>query len=507
MDLDLSDDLAIYIGNAIADEVSHSESLREFKQIINEGEFELAEPAWIDILKHHQAQAVAAMTIKGLRGVCLFDEQGVGKTLTTVAAFDVLRKSGDIDVMVVVAPKTLVTTWAKEFEDFLPERYSVIGIEGSKLTRLRAIQTNSDVYITTFDIAAMDAQLLKTLFKTRKVLLTVDESFLAKNPETKRSQGLTRLRQDAVKAFVLCGTPAPNRPSDVINQVDLADGGYAFRTFSTTGSESLDANTIAKILEDRAPIIRRTKNEVLPELPTKNFNVIQVQMTSTQQSLYEDARTELVLYLKRLDNQTFKRDLVTYFKKRAALLQICVSPSLVGHHEIDSGKYQSLVELVSKLINEEQNKVVIWSAYTKSTNQIVDLLSEFGTVRLDGTIKDPGLRQKAIEKFQSDPNTRIFIGNPAAAGAGITLTAARAAIYVSLSNQAAHFMQSIDRIHRIGQLAESVDYYFLSSSGTIEESELDRIFVKQTTQSNLLGDSAKQDFSLEGALDELGENV
>jgi SNF2 family DNA or RNA helicase len=130
-------------------------------------------------------------------------------------------------------------------------------------------------------------------------------------------------------------------------------------------------------------------------------------------------------------------------------------------------------------------------------------MSNYEIARVDGTVTDSDARTREINRFQKDPNCKIFLGNPAAAGAGVTLTAANNAIYVSLSNQVASYMQSLDRIHRIGQNADQVNYFFLIANDTIEESEISRISRKHSAQSDLLMDLADPSIDLQSAIDEL----
>jgi SNF2 family DNA or RNA helicase len=492
------------INDLTAKNKRHEISLHQFHEFLDSGVPHAENTYWAEILKPHQLIAAEAMCIEGLRGVCLFDEQGVGKTLTTIASFDLLKEKSAIDALLIVAPKTLTATWVAEFEQFLPSTYSVIEISGTKSERFRKIQSNADVYISTFDGATNDAALLSTLIRSKKFLLTVDESYFAKNPEAQRSASIMRLRALSEKAFVLCGTPAPNKPTDIIQQVNISDNGYAFQNYVPDDDKFITASQIGNILKSRAAVIRRTKDQVLPDLPKKNLEIISVRLSGTQLELYDHARRELVLYLQRIDNKAFKRNLATYFQKRATLLQICISPSLIGHADSSSIKYETLSKLLHKLVVEQGKKVVIWSAYTRSTDHMARLFEQYGVSRVDGTVVNSVDRSLAIKKFQEDPNTRIFLGNAAAAGAGITLTAAECAIYVSFSNQAAHYMQSLDRIHRIGQAAEQVTYYFLIAKDTIEEFEIQSIWRKQSAQSDLLGDSQVSEFSRELALRELG---
>jgi SNF2 family DNA or RNA helicase len=97
------------------------------------------------------------------------------------------------------------------------------------------------------------------------------------------------------------------------------------------------------------------------------------------------------------------------------------------------------------------------------------------------------VRREAVRRFQEDDDTMLFVGNPAAAGAGLTLHRARYAVYESMSNQASHYLQSLDRIHRRGQV-RAVEYLVLLCDRTVELAEYDRLIEKERAAQNLLGD-------------------
>jgi SNF2 family DNA or RNA helicase len=148
------------------------------------------------------------------------------------------------------------------------------------------------------------------------------------------------------------------------------------------------------------------------------------------------------------------------------------------------------------LISLKNKKVVIWSVYTKTIDRLVKEFALYNPARIDGQIVNAKDRQRMVDKFQNDYDCKIFIGNPAAAGAGITLHKASTAIYLSYSSQAAHYMQSLDRIHRRGQLASEVDYFFLVAKDTIESKEIKRLIEKHERQNTLLGDTEEEIFEL-----------
>ena len=484
---------------------AHQGAVVEGRRIISRGSVNIPELGDLNSILHpHQRAAAQAMAEPGLLGACLFDEQGVGKSLTTVAAYKLLRLHELIDQLIIVCPKTLLGTWVNEIATFLGGDFTVEVVAGNPSERKTAMYSEADVFCMTYETISSDLALVKALTARKRSMLVADESFLVKNAAARRSEALRELRAGAARCFVLCGTPAPNMPADVIHQVDIADGGISFKGFSVPDELSAAIPSITKRLEESALVIRRTKAEVLPTLAPKEFVIHRVQMLDEQRDLYVEAQAELILYLKRLDQSTFERSLITYFQKRAALLQICVSPALIGHATAPSAKYAYLQQLAESFLADDAEKLIVWSSYTAATDHVAVLLEKYGVARVDGTVAKAAIRQERVRQFQQDPSTRIFLGNPAAAGAGLTLTAAHRAIYLSLSNQAAAYMQSIDRIHRIGQTAQKVEYHMVICDGTIEESEVKRLTRKQSAQAELLGDPGDDGLDLATALRELG---
>jgi SNF2 family DNA or RNA helicase len=280
--------------------------------------------------------------------------------------------------------------------------------------------------------------------------------------------------------------------------------GFTFMGYRPSGSDVTDREDIINRIQERGVYLRNLKSDVLPGLPKKHFNILELDMHDKQLALYEKAKSELVLFLRNLDNTSFLRNLGTYFQKRAALLQICVSPRMIDKtYDETPAKYLALDNIIDTIVVKESRKLVVWSVYTRTLDDIEQRYRRHGLVRIDGTVSSSQERTKMVKAFQNDPNVRIFIGNPGAAGAGITLHAASECVYVSFSNQAAHYLQSLDRIHRIGQVAPKVEYTFLVCRGTLEEPELQRLSRKERAQKDLLGELTTDEFTLEKALSEL----
>ena len=460
---------------------------------------------WQNVLDIPQQYAVNAMVHPGLFGACLFDEQGTGKTVMAIATFDTLVDADEVDRLVVVSPKSMLGGWKKDVENFLKDKYTVGIVEGSLAQKRSVVDSCADILVINYEGINNVLVLLKALGKKSRLMLVMDESYYAKNPGAVRSVHLQELRPYCARGYVLCGTPAPRSPYDLINQVNLADNGYAFSSFSKGPSEDSDREIIKQLVAERAIVIRRLKQDVIKDVPGKEFKIIRVQLTEQQRSMYEKARDELLVELKTLDNRLFRKWLTTYFQRRATLLEICATPKMVDPLYIKpSAKLIKLKELVNELVSKGR-KTLIWTCYRTSVEEICSTLSEYNPQVIDGTISSGEERARIVSDFQTNPNCMVLVANPAAAGAGITLHASHDAIYYSYTNQAAHYLQSLDRIHRRGQKARVVNYYMLICENTIEENEVRRLRQRELAQHDLLGDAVPWPESLDQALAELNQ--
>lgn len=459
--------------------------------------------AWESILQPHQKKVAAAMSVPGLRGLCLFDEQGAGKTVTTIAAFDLLRESGEIQRACVVCPKSMLGEWEKSFGEFTPGKYRLAVLGGNARKSADMLGEKPDVCVLNYEtVRAMLTRLL-AFAKSAPCLLVADESYHVKNPAARRSEVLRRLRDGCRRAFVLCGTPAPNRPDDLINQVNLADNGHTFQGRKPTNDRARDSELIYRAIDERGTIIRRLKNEILPNLARKKFIPRKIPMVGAQNALYQRARGDFALYLRDMNNEMFMKNIRDYFARRATLLQICACPASVDMGFVgDHAKTRHLDNALAQLVEAEGRKVVVWSSYRLSIDEISHRYRNYGVVRVDG--KTPAAeRREAVRRFQEDGRVNIFVGNPAAAGAGITLHKSADSIFVSYPGQSAHFQQALDRIHRIGQSAEEVRYHLLVCQDTIEENAVRLLREKALQQHQLLDAGKPWPSSLDEALMEL----
>jgi SNF2 family DNA or RNA helicase len=463
----------------------------------------VADCALLGVLDEHQVVNVAALTTPYTYGGCVFDEQGTGKTATMIATFDVLVERGLAGTLLVVAPKSMVAEWEQEFRKFTGNLYRIRIADGDRRSKAAMLYQGADVIVVNYEtLVAIEDEVVRLAGRT-KLVLAVDESFNVKNPDARRTAAARRVREWCTHAYVMCGSPAPNSAGDIVSQFDLVDFGYTFGSLRLDPDPDVARVQIGDRLREKGVYVRNLKSDVLPDLPGRTFTEVAVDLAPQQRLAYDGALRDLVLDLQRVDDETYARHIQSFLERRATLLRICADPAPVvpGYAELPA-KITALDGLLRRLVEEEHEKVVVWSFYRSSLDRIAARYSGYGLVRVDGSISEIGARREAVRRFQDDPDVAVFLGNPAAAGAGLTLHGARYAVYESLSNQAAHYLQSLDRIHRRGQ-SRDVRYVTLIAMGTVEEAEYARLRTKADAQADLLGDPYDPAPSRRVLLDEL----
>jgi SNF2 family DNA or RNA helicase len=488
----------------------HPNAIARVREILAGGEASaraaLQDISGLEVLDPHQIVNVAAMTVADGFGLCVFDEQGAGKTVTLIFAFDVLVARDEVDLAIIVAPKSMVPEWPQDFARFKGDMYRVEIAAGTRRAKREALGTRPDVIVTNFEtIVSMESEFRSFLAgRRRRAMLVVDESFYAKSLDAKRTRALRRLREYCARAFVLCGTPAPNSPKDLVQQFNVVDFGTTFEGVSLPEERDAMAPVVTRAIEERGVFARHLKADVLPSLPVKRFHRVLVPMERDQRRLYEGALKDLIVDLDRTDEAGFRREFGSFLARRSALIQVCSNPrALAPTYSNVPAKISALDGVIPDLIRRRE-KLVLWSFYTASIDALCSRYERFGVVRYDGSVSEVAERREAVRRFQQDDETMVFVGNPAAAGAGLTLHRGRYVIYESMSNQAAHYLQSLDRVHRRGQTRD-VEYMILLCQDSIEIAEYERLLRKEHAAQALLGDVVDEPVTRESMLAELTE--
>jgi SNF2 family DNA or RNA helicase len=420
-------------------------------------------------LMPHQIEGIAFLVQKKC-GLLAF-EQGLGKTLIAIKAFQQLLGEGRVKRLVVICPNSLKKNWAEEIKRFAPELEACI-VEGNASQRRTLLaQNNSPFLIVNYEAARNEITgLCAALLRTR-CALTFDESHNVKNLRSLNSIATKHFTPLAEYRWLLSGTPVTNRPIDIYSQIAVVDPGHHLGSpevfelnYGDAGNLPDQRRRLNGVIQPY--ILRRTKKECLT-LPSKRFVDIRVVLPDWQRELYDAIRDGLIEEVKQMTEDEFRRFVSgTALIRLLRLSQVASNPALIFREEKRiAGKTIELDALIQRVAPVE--KVILWSTYVETIKALAVRYAPYGVVTLFGEVPTSE-RQNIAHRFQTDDATRLLIANPAAAGTGFTLTAASYTIYESLNWRYDLYAQSQDRNHRIGQ-DKTVTYIRLIAQDTIEE--------------------------------------
>ena len=235
-----------------------------------------------------------------------------------------------------------------------------------------------------------------------------------------------------------------------------------------------------------AYLLRRTKEECL-DLPEKTFVDVYVPLPSWQRELYCDVRDGIVRDVRSMDGETFRSFASTAFTRLLRLSQVASNPALfIPEEKREPAKFEELDRILRELIDSCDRKVILWSYYVGTIENLMRRYQHYGAVSLYGSTPADE-RQNTVQSFQSDEKVNLLIANPAAAGTGFTMTAATYAIYETLNWRYDLYAQSQDRNHRIGQKM-GVTYLRLIAEDTLDEVVVQALERKAEMARRIVGD-------------------
>lgn len=422
----------------------------------------------------HQIEATSY--IKQHACVPLFDEQGLGKSKIVIDAMCYDIEHNVIDSVLVVCKKTLLNTWGKEIKKHSFLDYSIL--DGSRKRRGRSFMNPTKFYLINYESLLEELDRIKLLLDLRRFAIVLDESHKIKNPSSKTAMALFEIRDMVQKKIIITGSPLANRPEDLWSQFYFLDGGLTlgsdFNNFrkefyvdykNTEKLEEYNQSLLSLRKKIGSVSIRRTK-EVL-ELPEKIYENIYVNLTGVQKNIYEKARNELVIEIKNTSGELFIKEIDNYLVKLLRLTQIASNPSLINENYVGCPiKFIKLDELVNNII-AKQEKVIIWSSFRENIRILRNRYKSLGAVMLFGELTTEE-KNNNVEKFQDSADCRVMVANPAVASVGLTLTSANNAIYLDRNFKMDDYIQSQDRIHRIGQERKCFLYKILAKNSIDE---------------------------------------
>ena len=412
----------------------------------------------------------------GLAGI-LADDMGLGKTVQTLAHLHLEKASGRADrPSLVVATTSLMANWRDEAAQFAPG-LKVLILHGKDRARHFAEIAQADLVLTTYPLLVRDRE---TLAAHDYHLLVMDEAQFIKNPKAQSHQVARSLR--ARHRLSLTGTPLENHLGELWAQFDfllpgLLGNAKRFTQVFRTPIEKLGDDEMRVRLGERVRpfLLRRTKEQVLKDLPPRTEMVRWVEIEGGQRDLYESLRVAFDRKLRQvLIEQGVGRSQIMIFDALLKLRQICCDPRLVklpaaealvkkGHAH--SAKLATLMEMLDELLDEGR-KVLLFSQFTSMLALIELELEKRGTrySKLTGQTRD---RETPISDFQHG-RVPLFLISLKAGGTGLNLTAADTVIHYDPWWNPAVEEQATARAHRIGQ-DKPVFVYKLMTQGTVEE--------------------------------------
>jgi superfamily II DNA or RNA helicase len=395
----------------------------------------------------------------------LADEMGLGKTLQILCFLDLLnRTKSETRIMdLIVCPASVIPVWEMEVQRFFPQMKTRVLRAGTTIEE----GSGDLLWLASYSQVRRQQSLLETA-DFRCVIL--DEGQFIKNPEAKVTQACCALK--AQHRIVLTGTPVENSGRDLWTLFRfLMPGLLGGRRRIEEALQQKPVETLHKMHHQLKPfILRRTKRDVLPELPSKQEIPLYCELTDHQASLYERITSGGLAAFGKDWNQVQGRS-ISLLALLMRLRQTCCDPSLIPR--MDTGfdhsiKRQVLCEKLPELLHRG-HRIVIFSQFVQFLNRIRTdlerLFPEIPLFELTGSTRD---RQKPVAAFQKEKGAGIMLVSLKAGGTGVTL---HAADYVFLMDpwwNPAVEQQAIDRVHRIGQ-KQPVFIYRLITRGTIEE--------------------------------------
>ena len=405
-------------------------------------------------------------------GGCLADDMGLGKTIQTLALLQKTKEDQTTfgkATSLIIMPTSLVHNWINEAKKFAPE-IQILVHTGSFRQRDISIFINYDLVITTYGITRIDVLLLKDFFFEYIIL---DESQNIKNASSKSFQAVTELKSRY--KLILSGTPVENSVNDLWTQMSFINPGllgnqaYFQNNFVIPIEKKKDEDKAQRLQTLIKPfILRRTKEQVATELPSKTENLFYSEMSEDQSDRYEKVKSEYRNeLLKSIEEGTFAQAKMHVLQGLIKLRQIANHPKLIDeNYEGNSGKFDDVWEMLTNAL-EGGHKVLVFSQFVRQLTIFRNQLDEHHIpyAYLDGKTKN---REDVINSFQENKGIRIFLISIKAGGVGLNLTEADYVFILDPWWNPAVEQQAIDRTHRIGQTKKVIIYKFITKN-TIEE--------------------------------------
>ena len=438
------------------------------------------------------------------------DEMGLGKTIQAIGTAELLRKEGLVGSVLILCPTSLKYQWRSEIKKFTDAEVYVI--EGSHLKRKESYNRPEPYKIISYNSAANDIKILGGL---QTDMLIMDEVQRLKNWNTQISRAARKIESDY--SVILSGTPLENKLDELYSIVEFVDNFrlapyYLFKekhiiqdeTGKVLGYQNL--NDIGKQLGDI--LIRRRKKDVKLQMPKRMDKNLFVPMTKEQMAMHQEWQNSVRMLVLKWRKMHFLSD-----KDRKRLLlflsqmrMVCDSSYILDQKTRYDNKVDECVNIISDIISEEGEKVVVFSQWERMTRLVAKELEKngIGFEYLHGGVPSEK-RKNLVDNFMNEPSSRVFLSTDAGS-TGLNLQAAATIINIDLPWNPAVLEQRIGRIYRLGQ-QNNIQVINLVAPHSIEEGMLGKLRFKTSMFEGVLDDGEDTVFISDDKFTKMMETV
>lgn len=470
-------------------------------------------------LKDYQSRDLRSLL--SLENGANFSVPGAGKTTVTFALH--LLAPASVDRLLVVAPRNAFVAWEEVIDECLTNhapghvRRPFVQLVGGEARIADLLRANPLRMLISYDQLVRVESQIEELLSRHRVHLVLDEAHRMKaGTASRRGAVLLKLGYLAVRRDILTGTPMPQRPADMQSQLDFLwpGAGLGSRVSAGEAPRSVLGNLY----------VRTTKQQL--NLGDRERIEVPVTLTDAHLAFYAVLKSDVHAQASLLRQGRRGFNLIRARRSVMRLLQASVNPLLLAQ-DFDTVADAGRSELLQAVIAEgpsarvlkavelarqfaaEGRKTLVWTSFRSTVEQLRTLMPELGPAVIDGSTgigdeDDDSTRQGQIRRFKTDPNCMVMVANPAAASEGMSLhMVCHDAVYLDRSYNATHYLQSIDRIHRLG-LPEGVitRVHILQNRlpadvGSIDLSVARRLGVKIRQMEQMLGDVDLHELALD----------
>jgi len=452
-------------------------------------------PVKVQLFEHQLDgwQKAVQEIVFGGGGYGLLYEMGCGKTLTAIAVAGSLWQMKVIRRVLIVAPSSVCSVWPREFQQYADFPVECTVLAGSSEKRRKTLYAMAARRPEALQVAVInyegawripDIQHKKNAMRQYSPDLVIcDESHRIKKPTAKQSKYIHILGDMTNCRMILTGTPIQNNPLDFYSQYRFLDktifgtsfmrfksryavmGGYAIngKPVQVVGYRHLD-----ELTEKAYSCASRVTKADCLDLPPQTFETRYVDMSPAGMKLYKQMKRESIAWLGM--NPVTASNVLS----RLLILQRLTGGYIraddeVAAQQVDTSKLEALEDIVLDL-QDAGDKCVVFVRFLDELAAIIDMLNKHGIRHsaIYGAVPQQE-RGDLVESFQNDPNVKVFVAQVDTAGLGITLTAAKVAIFYSPTWNYASYQQALARTHRIGVQHDVCHYIHLICPGTVDE--------------------------------------